>query len=55
MNRIRPMILANPWQHYGNKKPDSQDFFVKYIYSSYTTFRNATQIGCMTPAKIEID
>ena len=30
------MMLATPWQHYGNKKPDSQDFFVKYIRSSYT-------------------
>ena len=47
------MILATPWQHYGNKKPDSQDFFVKYIHLSCTIFVDATQIGCIVPAKIE--
>ena len=47
------MILANPWQHYGNKKPDSQDSFVKYIHSSYTMFCNTTCIGCTMPVKIE--
>lgn len=35
MDSIHLLIIATPWQHYGNKKPDSQDFFVKYIHSSY--------------------
>ena len=35
MNSIHPLIMATSWQHYGNKKPDSQDFFVKYIHLSY--------------------
>ena len=53
MNRIRPMTLATPWQQYGNKKPDRQDFFVKYIHSSYTTSNNTTYTGCVMSANIE--
>lgn len=47
------MMLATPWQHHGNKKPDSQDFFVKYICSICATEINTTYIGCLLPAKIE--
>ena len=50
---IYPLILATSWQHYGNKKPDSQDFFVKYIYSICVMKIDTTYIGCILPAKIE--
>ena len=53
MDSIHHLIMATPWQHHGNKKPDSQDFFVKYIHSSYIMFRSKTRIGCAMLAKIE--
>ena len=53
MDSIHPLIMATPRQHNGNKKPDSQDFFVKYIYSICVMEIDTTYIGCILPAKIE--
>ena len=53
MDSIHPLIMATSWQHYGNKKPDSQDFFAKYIYSICAMKIDTTYIGCILPAKIE--
>ena len=53
MDSIHPLVMATSWQHYGNKKPDSQDFFVKYIYLICAMEIGTTYIGCISPSKIE--